>query len=242
MGRFMTPDPARSGLNWYAYAGGDPVNNSDPSGLESSAICGTSANAPNMDLSLRIMICGAGTGANSGGINNSLGAAVSGGIACPSCGGAAQTFWDPSSPFYDGGDGSNGPGLFDLIKSGFKGIGKFLGGGYLPPSGDTQVGVTLYDDDGNPLSTTEYAPRINPNTPVLRGEIVVGPGGIIEGGGRIAGEISGYTWHGLQQVISRPGGGVSARAILDAVRNPTSIVRQIVRGTTRFTGRDANFE
>ena len=29
----MTADPAGSGLNWYAYTGGDPVNGSDPSGL-----------------------------------------------------------------------------------------------------------------------------------------------------------------------------------------------------------------
>jgi RHS repeat-associated protein len=34
-GRFVTPDPAGDGLNWYAYAGGDPVNSSDPSGLGS---------------------------------------------------------------------------------------------------------------------------------------------------------------------------------------------------------------
>jgi RHS repeat-associated protein len=34
-GRFTTPDPAGRGLNWYAYVGGDPINNSDPSGLDS---------------------------------------------------------------------------------------------------------------------------------------------------------------------------------------------------------------
>jgi RHS repeat-associated protein len=33
VGRFMTADPAGDGLNWYAYAGGDPVNHGDPSGL-----------------------------------------------------------------------------------------------------------------------------------------------------------------------------------------------------------------
>jgi len=32
-GRFLTPDPAGNGLNWYAYAGGDPVNHYDPNGL-----------------------------------------------------------------------------------------------------------------------------------------------------------------------------------------------------------------
>ena len=33
-GRFMTADPAGSGLNWYGYVGGDPVNYSDPLGLD----------------------------------------------------------------------------------------------------------------------------------------------------------------------------------------------------------------
>jgi RHS repeat-associated protein len=32
-GRFITPDPAGDGSNWYAYAGGDPINNTDPTGL-----------------------------------------------------------------------------------------------------------------------------------------------------------------------------------------------------------------
>ena len=50
MGRFMTPDPAKSGWNWYAYAGGDPVNNNDPSGLNaqwSDAGCNPDAAAFN---------------------------------------------------------------------------------------------------------------------------------------------------------------------------------------------------
>jgi len=32
-GQFTQVDPARAGDNWYAYAGGDPVNRFDPSGL-----------------------------------------------------------------------------------------------------------------------------------------------------------------------------------------------------------------
>jgi len=32
-GRFISQDPAGSGDNWYAYAGNDPVDNTDPTGL-----------------------------------------------------------------------------------------------------------------------------------------------------------------------------------------------------------------
>lgn len=34
IGRFTQIDPAKAGMNWYAYCGGDPVNRSDPSGLD----------------------------------------------------------------------------------------------------------------------------------------------------------------------------------------------------------------
>ena len=34
LGRFTQVDPARAGTNWHAYAGGDPVNRSDPTGLD----------------------------------------------------------------------------------------------------------------------------------------------------------------------------------------------------------------
>lgn len=34
LGQFTQEDPARAGSNWYAYCGGDPVNRSDPSGLD----------------------------------------------------------------------------------------------------------------------------------------------------------------------------------------------------------------
>ena len=32
--RFLNSDPARDGLNWYAYASGNPINRVDPSGLD----------------------------------------------------------------------------------------------------------------------------------------------------------------------------------------------------------------
>jgi RHS repeat-associated protein len=41
-GRFVTPDPAGDGLNWYAYAGGDPANSNDPSGLGTCVQTGNS--------------------------------------------------------------------------------------------------------------------------------------------------------------------------------------------------------
>jgi RHS repeat-associated protein len=57
----------------------------------------------------------------------------------------------------------------------------------------------------------------------------------------IAGRITGYTRHGLNQAIGREGVGVSTRAILDAVRSPINVVTKITaRGQeTSFVGRNA---
>ncbi len=46
VGRFTQSDPAKDGQNWYAYAGGDPVNKWDPSGLAAYYFDGT-GNHPN---------------------------------------------------------------------------------------------------------------------------------------------------------------------------------------------------
>jgi len=60
-----------------------------------------------------------------------------------------------------------------------------------------------------------------------------------EGGGAaakaVAGRITGYTEHGLDQAISREGTGVSPRAILDAVRNPSQVVEQ-AGGAMKYIG------
>ena len=34
LGRFITEDPIKDGLNWYAYCGNNPVNYVDPTGLK----------------------------------------------------------------------------------------------------------------------------------------------------------------------------------------------------------------
>ena len=39
-GRFITEDPAKDGVNWYSYCGGDPVNAVDPWGLEDRTTAG----------------------------------------------------------------------------------------------------------------------------------------------------------------------------------------------------------
>lgn len=82
----------------------------------------------------------------------------------------------------------------------------------------------------------------NPDQPrVLRGN----PGGgqwTDEGGAggadkpvKLAGDITGFTRHGINQAISR---GVSPSAILDAVVNPIQIIPQ-PNGTTRYVGSGA---
>jgi RHS repeat-associated protein len=46
-GRFLTPDPAGYGLNWYSYTGGDPVNFGDPVGLAGCRPLSPLADNPN---------------------------------------------------------------------------------------------------------------------------------------------------------------------------------------------------
>jgi RHS repeat-associated protein len=50
--------------------------------------------------------------------------------------------------------------------------------------------------------------------------------------------LSGYSRHALNQAISREGTGVSARAILDAIRNPLKVIPK-AGNTTLVIGRDA---
>ncbi|WP_250961317.1 hypothetical protein [Serpentinimonas maccroryi] len=51
--------------------------------------------------------------------------------------------------------------------------------------------------------------------------------------------LTGFTRHGLNQVISREGVGVNNRAILSTLRNPTTAFSDISNRTTRFIGPNA---
>ncbi len=56
---------------------------------------------------------------------------------------------------------------------------------------------------------------------------------------KVAGKISGYTKHGLAQVMGRDGGrGVKASSILDTVRNPVKITKQ-ENGAIKYVGKQA---
>lgn len=46
-------------------------------------------------------------------------------------------------------------------------------------------------------------------------------------GSGIAGVLNGYTSHGMHQATSRDGVGVKPSAILDTLRNPTSVVSKV---------------
>jgi RHS repeat-associated protein len=39
-GRFLTEDPSRKGVNWYAYCENDPINKTDPTGMQSALASG----------------------------------------------------------------------------------------------------------------------------------------------------------------------------------------------------------
>ena len=88
----MTADPsmASGGTNdpgsWnrYAYSGGDPVNNSDPGGLQDASISGNCnpALAPFNPAFYQAMCVSPLIGGN---IQNTMGATMSGGIACGTC-------------------------------------------------------------------------------------------------------------------------------------------------------------
>lgn len=75
----------------------------------------------------------------------------------------------------------------------------------------------------------------NPAAVATAAEIGAGAAGVT-GTGAVAGRITGYTKHGLNQAISRDGGrGVSPKAILSAVREPLKVAEQ-AGGKTVYTG------
>ena len=50
-------------------------------------------------------------------------------------------------------------------------------------------------------------------------------------------KITGYTQHGLERAMGRDGYGVSPKGILDAFKNPQSVIYDVRYDTFKFTGR-----
>jgi len=90
----------------------------------------------------------------------------------------------------------------------------------------------------------------NPGAVVAASEIAAGAAGVtgtasaaalgVKGAtAAVAGKITGYKKHGLNQAISRDGGrGVSPKAILSAVKDPAKVTEQ-AGGKVMYTGKDA---
>lgn len=89
----------------------------------------------------------------------------------------------------------------------------------------------------NPVTTTTIASEVGAAAGVT------GTAGAAAVAGKeavaVAGKVTGYTKHGLNQAISRDGGrGVSPKAILSAVKSPTKVTEQ-AGGKAMYTGKDA---
>ncbi|MDZ5842796.1 hypothetical protein A7X93_17045 [Stenotrophomonas maltophilia] len=89
------------------------------------------------------------------------------------------------------------------------------------------------------LAEVGLSAMANPAAVATAAEIGAGAAGVTGTSGALAGKITGYTKHGLNQAISRDGGrGVSPRAILSAVKEPVKVAEQ-AGGKTAYTGKDA---
>ncbi|MEW6385156.1 RHS repeat-associated core domain-containing protein [Stenotrophomonas hibiscicola] len=89
------------------------------------------------------------------------------------------------------------------------------------------------------LAEGGLAAMANPGAVATAAEIGAGAAGVTGTSGAVAAKITGYTKHGLNQAISRDGGrGVSAKAILSAVKEPAKVAEQ-AGGKTAYTGKDA---
>lgn len=68
-------------------------------------------------------------------------------------------------------------------------------------------------------------------------------GGIVGYASYTPTQITGFTKHRLNQVISRNGHGVANKAILETMKNPTQIIKQTGKGffrtTYKFVGKNA---
>ena len=90
-----------------------------------------------------------------------------------------------------------------------------------------EVPGVIVDSNGNMASDGADA---------ARGSFLASAGGLtVVAAGVI---IPSYTWHGLNQAISRDGVGVAPQAILDAVNNPLQVIPQS-GGRLQYVGTNA---
>jgi RHS repeat-associated protein len=99
VGRFITVDPGKDGMNWYAYCNDNPINNFDPDGRETVGLGGSASAA----FLARLGVSGTIVIDDKGNIGFALGGDVGGGFPNASAGGAAQittanTIFDLNGP------------------------------------------------------------------------------------------------------------------------------------------------
>ena len=98
-------------------------------------------------------------------------------------------------------------------------------------------------DFGNALKEGMKAAGKEMATQVAIAAVTGGEGNAAElvggvAGKAVAGRITGFTKHGINQAISRDGVGVASEAILGAVKNPLRVVQQ-ARGAAKYIGENA---
>jgi hypothetical protein len=253
--RFTTADPIMQapywsqGMNRYAYVFNDPLNATDPSGFISmSDVVKYTVYGAHI-ASAGLMAYGSITSGNAattnfavvGGLNGGGSALTTPGLLQGQAGSDAKVVNAREVQDGDLFQRPRGPSLFDpgrgaLAENTWK-PGDI--GPPPPPVGDSCPHQVCAPNVGNQVldETTRQIPDTHETWEAVgQGLFEIGMAVTPIGPERLA--IKGFTKHGLNQAISRDGVGVSTKAMLDAVKNPKSIVDQAERGV-KYIGEHA---